>query len=126
MSIEAMKHVLDAMGLMGADLICEAAHHEKKDRHEIGETCPIQQRWHKAFAALRTAIEQAEKQEPVATYTCDVCGVSMRMEAALPETQPAPMQVSPTDFVDMVMDKEGAIGKPILWAEWPNREKNTC
>jgi len=39
--------------------------------------------------------------------------------------QPAPVQVSPTDFVDMVMDKEDAIGKPIFWAEWPNREKNT-
>jgi len=37
----------------------------------------------------------------------------------------APVQVSPTDFVDMVMDKEDAIGKPIFWAEWPNREKNT-
>jgi hypothetical protein len=39
--------------------------------------------------------------------------------------QPAPVQVSPTDFVDMVMDKEDAIGKPIFWAEWPNKEKNT-
>ncbi len=38
--------------------------------------------------------------------------------------QPAPVQVSPTDFVDMVMDKEDAIGKPIFWAEWPNRERN--
>jgi hypothetical protein len=64
--IEAMKQALEAMGLMGADLICEAAHHGKKDRHGIGEPCPIQQRWRKAFDALRTAIETAEKQEPVA------------------------------------------------------------
>jgi hypothetical protein len=42
-----------------------------------------------------------------------------------PAAQPAPVQVSPTDFVDMVMDKEDATGKPIFWAEWPNREKNT-
>jgi hypothetical protein len=42
-----------------------------------------------------------------------------------PAAQPAPVQVSPTDFVDMVMDKEDAIGKPIFWAEWPNRENNT-
>jgi hypothetical protein len=42
-----------------------------------------------------------------------------------PAAQPAPLQVSPTDFVDMVMDKENAIGKPLFWAEWPNREKNT-
>jgi hypothetical protein len=52
-----------------------------------------------AITALRTAIEQAEK--------------------------PVSLQVSPADFVDMVMDKEDAIGKPIFWAEWPNREKNT-
>jgi hypothetical protein len=63
MSIEAMKQALEVMGLMGADLICEAAHHKKKDLHEIGEPCPIQQRWHKAFDALRTAIAEAEKPE---------------------------------------------------------------
>lgn len=61
MSIEVMKQALEAMGLMGADLICEAAHHGKKDRHGIGEPCHIQQRWHKAFDALRTAIAEAEK-----------------------------------------------------------------
>jgi hypothetical protein len=42
-----------------------------------------------------------------------------------PAAQPAPVQVSPTDFVDMVLDKEDAVGKPIFWAEWPNKEKNT-
>jgi hypothetical protein len=41
-----------------------------------------------------------------------------------PPAQPAPVQVSPTDFVDMVLDKEDAIGKPLFWAEWPNRERN--
>ncbi len=71
MSIEAMKQALEAMGLMGADLICEAAHHGKKDRHGIGEPCHIQQRWHKAFDALRTAIAEAEKQEPVAWQEAD-------------------------------------------------------
>jgi hypothetical protein len=65
MSIAVMKQALEVMGLIGADLICEAAHHQKKDRHEIGEPCPIQQRWHEAFDALRAAIEQAGKQEPV-------------------------------------------------------------
>jgi hypothetical protein len=74
MSITAMKQALEVMGLMGADLICEAAHHKKKDLHEIGEPCPIQQRWHKAFDALRNAIAEAEKQEPVACRTlCELC-----------------------------------------------------
>jgi hypothetical protein len=35
------------------------------------------------------------------------------------------VQVSPLQFVEMVMEKEDCIGKPIIWAEWPNKEKNT-
>ena len=33
------------------------------------------------------------------------------------------VQVSPLEFVEMVMEKEHLIGKPIFWAEWPNKEK---
>jgi hypothetical protein len=36
---------------------------------------------------LKAIIEAAEKQEPVATYTCGVCGVSMRMESAAAQRQ---------------------------------------
>jgi len=32
------------------------------------------------------------------------------------------VQVSPLQFVEMVMEKEDCIGKPIIWAEWPNKE----
>ena len=35
------------------------------------------------------------------------------------------VQVSPLQFVEMVMEKEHLVGKPIIWAEWPNKEKNT-
>jgi len=38
--------------------------------------------------------------------------------------QPAPVQVSPLEFVTMVMEKEHLVGKPLFWAEWPNKEKN--
>jgi hypothetical protein len=40
-------------------------------------------------------------------------------------TEQEPVQVSPLEFVEMVMEKEHLIGKPIFWAEWPNQEKNT-
>ena len=87
----------------------------------------------KAITALRTAIEQAYKQEPVAWMDASETALSWEnyldgmkpLYTTPPAAQPAPLQVSPTDFVDMVMDKEDAIGKPIFWAEWPNREKNT-
>jgi len=35
------------------------------------------------------------------------------------------VQVSPLEFVTAVLEKEHLVGKPIMWAEWPNREKNT-
>jgi len=44
----------------------------------------------------------------------------------LPESaNPTPVVVSPLEFVEMVMEKEHLVGKPIFWAEWPNKEKNT-
>jgi hypothetical protein len=39
-----------------------------------------------------------------------------------PLAQPAPVQVSPLEFVTMVMEKEHLVGKPLFWAEWPNKE----
>ena len=41
------------------------------------------------------------------------------------EEKDATVQVSPLDFVEMVMEKEHLIGQPIFWAQWPNKEKNT-
>jgi hypothetical protein len=38
--------------------------------------------------------------------------------------QPELVQVSPLEFVTAVLEKEHLIGKPIMWAQWPNREKN--
>jgi hypothetical protein len=35
---------------------------------------------------------------------------------------PVPVQVSPFEFVEMVMEKEHLVGNPIFWAEWPNKE----
>ena len=32
-------------------------------------------------------------------------------------------QVSPLEFVTMTMEKEHLVGKPIIWAQWPNEEK---
>jgi hypothetical protein len=39
------------------------------------------------------------------------------------EAKDEPVQVSPLQFVEMVMEKEDCVGKPIIWAEWPNKEK---
>ena len=44
---------------------------------------------------------------------------------ALAQPEQEPVRVSPLEFVTMVMEKEHLIGKPLFWAEWPNKEKNT-
>jgi len=74
MSKEAMKLVLEVMGLIGADLVCEAAHHEKADRHGIGEPCPIQARWHHAFATLREALAE----QPAQKCSYPYCGCNSK------------------------------------------------
>lgn len=58
---DLMQQALKAMGTVGADHICEASHHAKKDQHKLGEPCPIQQRWHIAYQALRERLEQPEQ-----------------------------------------------------------------
>ena len=35
------------------------------------------------------------------------------------------VQVSPLEFVTAVLEKEHLVGKPLIWAQWPNEEKNT-
>ena len=36
--------------------------------------------------------------------------------------QPEPMQVTIKDFVAVVEGKEDWVGKPVYWAQWPNKE----
>jgi hypothetical protein len=47
------------------------------------------------------------------------------IKEALAQPEQEPVQVSPLEFVEMVMEKEHLISNPIFWAEWPNKEKNT-
>jgi hypothetical protein len=44
------------------------------------------------------------------------------IKEALAQQEQKPVQVSPLEFVEMVMEKEHLVGKPIFWAEWPNKE----
>ena len=32
-----------------------------------------------------------------------------------------PVQVSPLEFVTAVLEKEHLVGKPLMWAQWPNK-----
>jgi len=87
----------------------------------------------KAIAACEAALEAKDK--PVAYPEGDVVGPCIcgswpggkclkcpRITPPQQEAKDEPVQVSPLQFVEMVMDKEDCIGKPIIWAEWPNKE----
>ena len=74
---------------------------------------------------FRQAIAELESQE---RNFCPRCGKRTNdIHTCTPpqRTEQEPVQVSPLEFVEMVMEKEHLIGKPIFWAEWPNHEKNT-
>jgi hypothetical protein len=53
---------------------------------------------------------------------------ALRDRLAQPETPEVipdvkPVQVSPLEFIAAAFDKEFLYGKPIMWAEWPNRAR---
>jgi hypothetical protein len=45
----------------------------------------------------------------------------MHLESLLAQTEL--VQVSPLEFVTAVLEKEHLVGKPFMWAQWPNEEK---
>jgi hypothetical protein len=61
---KAARLALDAMGLIGADLVCGASSHRRRtDLHGDEDVCPITVRWHAAFSELSRAL--AQQAEPV-------------------------------------------------------------
>jgi hypothetical protein len=72
--------------------------------------------------ALRLALEALEYPGPswIEARQPAITAIKAALEA-----KDEPVQVSPLQFVEMVMEKEHLVGKPIFWAEWPNKEKNT-
>jgi uncharacterized Fe-S cluster-containing MiaB family protein len=38
--------------------------------------------------------------------------------------KPEPVQVSVKEFLAAIKDKEEFVGMPMIWAEWPEKEKN--
>lgn len=71
-----------------------------------------------------TQPEQTEVQRLIALVRAQQITID-KLEMALAQPEQEPVQVSPLEFVTMVMEKEHLIGKPIFWAQWPNKEKNT-
>ncbi len=76
------------------------------------------------FTAIKAALEANEFNpdwDTQAVLVEEIQRMAKRIEEL--EAKDEPVQVSPLQFVEMVMEKEDCIGKPIFWAEWPNKEK---
>ena len=67
---EALKSALEALELVNIEFVCNGAHHAKKDRHELGDECPVTNRYRQSITAIKEALEQPE-QEPVADVLID-------------------------------------------------------
>lgn len=97
MSIEAMKQAL-------------------KTFKKIVEGCNVVQNeinLHKDAKTLATLVKK------------DCFATLDQLEKAIEEAEKKQIcvQLSPFDFVTIVMDKEDLVGKPIIWAQWPNEEE---
>jgi len=63
MEREALKLAFNALQLVSIEWVCNGAHHAKKDRHELGESCPIVERYQEAITAIKAALAQPVQQE---------------------------------------------------------------
>jgi len=62
---EAMKLALEALEAVGAEFVCQATHHNKKDQHGGLDDCPNQVKHKKAITALKERLAQPEQEHPV-------------------------------------------------------------
>ncbi len=73
---------------------------------------------------MEQALEALIKAHPYSNSNKDLDGHSEAI-AALRErlAQPERIQLTVRDFVVTVGDIEDAVGTPMYWAEWPNKEQ---
>jgi hypothetical protein len=73
---EALKLALEALEAVGAEFVCRATHHHKKDQHGGLDDCPNQARHEKAITAIKQALAaQPAPVQPVAkdSRECPYC-----------------------------------------------------
>ena len=65
--------------------------------------------------------ESHEMQEFIERFAALVAAHTLSELEHLPGRQQ--VQVPVAEFVEMVMEKEHLVGKPLVWAQWPNEEQ---
>jgi len=71
-------------------------------------------------------ISNKEKNETfIALLTHFAMLVAAEAIADYEKQEPQGVQVSPKQFVESTFGNRHLVGRPVIWAEWPSREKNT-
>jgi len=71
MTREVMEQALEALEAVGAEFICDATHHHKKEQHGGLDDCPNQARHDRAITAIREALAQPEQRKPLDEWVID-------------------------------------------------------
>ena len=58
MTKEVLQQALEALEAVNLSLVCEMAHHSKKDQHGIGQKCPLEIRFLETITAIKAALAQ--------------------------------------------------------------------
>ena len=63
MTQEVLKLALEALELVNMEFVCDGAHHAKKDRHKLGDDCPVTTRYQQAITAIKEALRENAMRE---------------------------------------------------------------
>ena len=124
---EALKLALEALNTTESDCGSRAWEREQEAitaiKEALAESEPNYKKALEVWLDKTEWVQETVKPHELGMHRADV--LKQRIEEALAQPEQEPVQVSPLEFVEMVMEKEHLISNPIFWAEWPNKEKNT-
>lgn len=63
MTREVMQQALVTLENVNPSLVCEMAHHPKKDQHGVGQKCPLEIRHLETIAAIKEVLAQPVQEQ---------------------------------------------------------------
>jgi len=75
---EALRLALEALESVSIEFVCNSAHHEKKDRHQWLDPCPVVFRYKESITVIKKALET--KDDPKCVAIVEVFGKDWRLD----------------------------------------------
>ena len=124
---QAAQQALVTLENVNPSLVCEMAHHSKKDQHGIGQKCPLEIRHLETITALKEVLAQQPVQEPVAcrfchdkkgcwTWQCYSCGEIDDVQKPAPPAAQRPWQGLTAEEILDLFDSSNVYGSK--WIEF--------